>query len=151
MFVLFHVHQYGDEQSSSCWAPKLRRMENPTTTAKHRILYPRSANKQTTTASRDNCKLNKPAQCKRRSGNKQSSNNNNACTQYQKCLIDSSSRSYQSFRWQQCPFCAGSNYGDLTRYKFWIIDVLLKSCGWLINILLLFVRSLLYCACISLF
>ena len=36
-------------------------------------------------------------------------------------------------------------YGDLTGYKLWIIDVLLKSCGWLINVLVLFVRSLLYC------
>ena len=32
-----------------------------------------------------------------------------------------------------------------TGYKLWIIDVLLKSCGLLINVLILFVRLLLYC------
>ena len=50
MYVLFFVHEYGDEQSSKFLAPQSRRKENPSTRAKHRILYPRSAIKQTITA-----------------------------------------------------------------------------------------------------
>ena len=36
-------------------------------------------------------------------------------------------KSYQSFHRQQCFFSVGSNFGDPTRYKLWIINVLLQS------------------------